>query len=160
MERETEHRSEERAVRISAGAIELEGNLGVVEGAEGVVLFAHGSGSGRSSPRNLYVADEVVEPPRDRPQVLRRHAYGVLVLEDGSKPLPVLHQGVEPQGDGNEQRTAPVRPARDVRGVAAVGQGEGHVRRCRVAHGPEREVPVLASVPDGVEVRGGLVDGT
>src|SRR5919112_4708249 len=56
MERETEHRSEERAVRISAGAIDLEGNLGVVEGAAGVVLFAHGSGSGRSSPRNLYVA--------------------------------------------------------------------------------------------------------
>ena len=56
MERETEHRSEERAVRIPAGAIELEGNLGLVEGAEGVVLFAHGSGSGRSSPRNLYVA--------------------------------------------------------------------------------------------------------
>jgi hypothetical protein len=56
MERETEHRSEERAVRIPAGAIELEGNLGVVDGAEGVVLFAHGSGSGRSSPRNLYVA--------------------------------------------------------------------------------------------------------
>ena len=56
MERETEHRSGERAVRISAGAIELEGNLGVVEGAEGLVLFAHGSGSGRNSPRNLYVA--------------------------------------------------------------------------------------------------------
>ena len=56
MGRETEHRSEERAVRIPAGAIELEGNLSVVEGAQGVVLFAHGSGSGRSSPRNLYVA--------------------------------------------------------------------------------------------------------
>jgi putative phosphoribosyl transferase len=37
MERETEHRSEERAVRISAGGIELEGNLGVVDGAGGVV---------------------------------------------------------------------------------------------------------------------------
>src|SRR5215212_8003521 len=56
MERETEHWGEERAVKISAGAVELQGNLGVVEGAEGVVLFAHGSGSGRSSPRNLYVA--------------------------------------------------------------------------------------------------------
>src|SRR5919106_5401450 len=56
MERETKHRSEERTVRISAGAVELDGNLGVVEGAQGVVLFAHGSGSGRSSPRNLYVA--------------------------------------------------------------------------------------------------------
>jgi putative phosphoribosyl transferase len=56
MEKETEHRSEEQAVRISTGEIELKGNLGVAEGAEGVVLFAHGSGSGRSSPRNLYVA--------------------------------------------------------------------------------------------------------
>jgi putative phosphoribosyl transferase len=56
MDIETEHRGEERAVRISTGAIELEGNLGVVKGAEGVVLFAHGSGSGRSSTRNLYVA--------------------------------------------------------------------------------------------------------
>jgi putative phosphoribosyl transferase len=47
---------EEREVRVSAGAAELEGDLGVPEGAEGVVLFAHGSGSGRHSPRNRYVA--------------------------------------------------------------------------------------------------------
>jgi putative phosphoribosyl transferase len=46
-------------VRISTGTIELEGNLSLVEGAAGVVLFAHGSGSGRSSPRNLYVAREL-----------------------------------------------------------------------------------------------------
>ena len=70
MERETEHRSEERAVRISAGAIELEGNLGLVEGAEGVVLFAHGSGSGRSSPRNLYVA-----------RVLRQAGLSTLLID-------------------------------------------------------------------------------
>src|SRR5215211_4518518 len=46
----------ERAVRIPAGPVELEGNLSVPEGAEGVVLFAHGSGSSRHSPRNRYVA--------------------------------------------------------------------------------------------------------
>jgi putative phosphoribosyl transferase len=46
----------ERPVRVPAGAVELEGNLGVPEGARGVVLFAHGSGSGRHSPRNRYVA--------------------------------------------------------------------------------------------------------
>jgi putative phosphoribosyl transferase len=49
-------RQGERAVRISAGPVELEGTLGVPEGAGGVVLFAHGSGSGRHSPRNRYVA--------------------------------------------------------------------------------------------------------
>jgi putative phosphoribosyl transferase len=47
---------EEREVRVPAGPVELEGNLGVPEGARGLVLFAHGSGSGRMSPRNRYVA--------------------------------------------------------------------------------------------------------
>jgi putative phosphoribosyl transferase len=43
-------------VKIPIGPVELEGNLGVPEGARGIVLFAHGSGSGRNSPRNRYVA--------------------------------------------------------------------------------------------------------
>ena len=34
----------------------LEGNLSLPEGARGIVLFAHGSGSSRFSPRNRYVA--------------------------------------------------------------------------------------------------------
>jgi putative phosphoribosyl transferase len=46
----------ERAVKIPAGSVELDGNLSVPEGARCVVLFAHGSGSGRNSPRNRYVA--------------------------------------------------------------------------------------------------------
>ena len=49
-------RQEERAVRIPAPPVELEGSLGAPAGARGVVLFAHGSGSGRHSPRNRYVA--------------------------------------------------------------------------------------------------------
>ena len=36
---------------------QLEGILAVPEGARGVVLFAHGSGSSRHSPRNRFVAD-------------------------------------------------------------------------------------------------------
>src|SRR5215213_8167031 len=47
---------EEKLVRVSAGPAELEGSLAVPEGARGVVLFAHGSGSGRHSPRNRQVA--------------------------------------------------------------------------------------------------------
>jgi putative phosphoribosyl transferase len=47
---------EEHPVRVSADPVELEGNLGVPEAARSVVLFAHGSGSGRHSPRNRYVA--------------------------------------------------------------------------------------------------------
>jgi putative phosphoribosyl transferase len=48
--------AEERPVKVRAGPVELEGNLGVPEGAGSIVLFAHGSGSGRHSPRNRSVA--------------------------------------------------------------------------------------------------------
>ncbi|GHJ92473.1 hypothetical protein SNE510_19920 [Streptomyces sp. NE5-10] len=44
------------AVRIPAGGPVLPGDLAVPDGAAGLVLFAHGSGSGRHSPRNRAVA--------------------------------------------------------------------------------------------------------
>jgi dienelactone hydrolase len=53
--------TEERLVRVAAGGVELEGSLGVPAGARGVVLFAHGSGSSRHSPRNRYVAGALQE---------------------------------------------------------------------------------------------------
>lgn len=46
----------ERAVRVPVGAVDLDGDLGIPEGATGLVLFAHGSGSSRKSPRNRWVA--------------------------------------------------------------------------------------------------------
>src|SRR5947209_19587947 len=49
----------ERPVRLETGSTTLEGNVGVPEGARGVVLFAHGSGSGRHSPRNRFVARQL-----------------------------------------------------------------------------------------------------
>jgi dienelactone hydrolase len=51
----------EELVRVKAGTVVLEGNLSVVEGAQGVVLFAHGSGSSRNSPRNRFVARTLQE---------------------------------------------------------------------------------------------------
>jgi putative phosphoribosyl transferase len=47
---------EERTVKVPSGRHRLEGILAVPPGARGVVLFAHGSGSGRLSPRNQFVA--------------------------------------------------------------------------------------------------------
>lgn len=51
MERELD----ERQVQVS-GAVTLEGTLGIAKNPQGVVIFAHGSGSSRHSPRNRYVA--------------------------------------------------------------------------------------------------------
>ena len=44
-------------VRVPAGEVRLEGALSVPRGVQGVVLFAHGSGSSRRSPRNKFVAE-------------------------------------------------------------------------------------------------------
>jgi len=46
----------ERVVHVTAGPIRVPGDLAVPEGATGVVVFAHGSGSSRHSPRNRAVA--------------------------------------------------------------------------------------------------------
>jgi dienelactone hydrolase len=52
------HRQEMKtaAVQVNADGVQLDGDLSVPEGARGVVLFAHGSGSSRRSPRNRLVA--------------------------------------------------------------------------------------------------------
>jgi len=51
--------TDERPVVVATGSVALEGTMAVPEGARGVVLFAHGSGSSRHSPRNRHVAGEL-----------------------------------------------------------------------------------------------------
>jgi len=57
-------------VHIAAGTVELDGELTLPPSAKGVVLFAHGSGSSRFSPRNTYVAE-----------VLQQHGIGTLLFD-------------------------------------------------------------------------------
>jgi putative phosphoribosyl transferase len=49
----------ERLVHVPIGPLQLEGDLALPRGATGLVLFAHGSGSSRHSPRNRYVARQL-----------------------------------------------------------------------------------------------------
>src|SRR5436305_6929105 len=48
-------------VHIRSGDVQLSGDLSIPDGAQGVVLFAHGSGSSRHSPRNQFVARTIRE---------------------------------------------------------------------------------------------------
>jgi len=57
-------------VHIPDGPAVIEGMLEVPASAHGIVLFAHGSGSSRLSPRNNYVA-----------QVLRQAGIGTLLMD-------------------------------------------------------------------------------
>lgn len=52
---------EHMPVSIRLDSIHLEGYLSVPTAATGIVVFAHGSGSSRHSPRNRYVADVLNE---------------------------------------------------------------------------------------------------
>ncbi|MFE4512824.1 phosphoribosyltransferase family protein [Kitasatospora sp. NPDC056783] len=49
----------DRELPLPVAGVRLAGRLTVPAGARGVVVFAHGSGSGRHSPRNRYVADHL-----------------------------------------------------------------------------------------------------
>jgi dienelactone hydrolase len=70
MDRAQSQPAAEREVRVPTAGLELEGHLTVPNGAHGVVLFAHGSGSSRHSPRNQYVA-----------RVLRQAGLGTLLID-------------------------------------------------------------------------------
>jgi len=59
-----------KQVKIRIGDITLDGELGLPDQAKGVVIFAHGSGSSRLSPRNTYVA-----------RVLREAGIGTLLFD-------------------------------------------------------------------------------
>src|SRR6266540_1598675 len=48
-------------VRATVPPMQLEGDLRVPQNARGMVIFAHGSGSSRFSPRNQAVAEALVE---------------------------------------------------------------------------------------------------
>lgn len=62
--------AERSLVRVPVGQRFLEGILEVPSPARGVVLFAHGSGSGRHSPRNRFVAS-----------ILRQSGLGTLLID-------------------------------------------------------------------------------
>jgi hypothetical protein len=59
-----------RDVLIDLEGVTLQGSLTLPKDARGLVLFAHGSGSSRHSPRNLYVA-----------QILHSHGIGTLLFD-------------------------------------------------------------------------------
>lgn len=65
-----EQQSPQQEVRVQSGNVELDGTLAIPSRPEGIILFAHGSGSSRFSPRNQAVA-----------QTLQRARLGTLLLD-------------------------------------------------------------------------------
>lgn len=126
-------------VSIAAGAVSLEGILEVPARARGVVVFSHGSGSGRHSPRNRYVAGE-----------LEKAGFGTLLLDlltveededyDNRFDIPLL---TERLGDavGFVERNARTRDLP----VGLFGASTGAASALRVAAAMPRTVRAVVS---------------
>jgi len=71
----------EQLVHIPIGSIKLEGSLALSRQAPGLVVFAHGSGSSRLSPRNNFVA-----------RVLREAGIGTLLMDLLSEEEDAIYQ--------------------------------------------------------------------
>jgi dienelactone hydrolase len=56
---DADRKSTEQSIVLSLDRVSLEGDLTVTEEPKGIVVFAHGSGSSRTSPRNRKVAREL-----------------------------------------------------------------------------------------------------
>lgn len=60
----------DNVIKIPVGKLTLEGRLVIPEDSKGIVLFSHGSGSSRMSPRNNFVAEE-----------LHKNQFGTLLFD-------------------------------------------------------------------------------
>jgi putative phosphoribosyl transferase len=72
-------------VRVAAGPVTLPGNLVIPEASRGLVLFAHGSGSSRLSPRNRAVAEALNEGG------LATLLFDLLTLDEESVDVRTAH---------------------------------------------------------------------
>ena len=74
-------KTEMQEVMIRLQRIDLPGNLVIPERAKGIILFSHGSGSSRLSPRNNYVAKQ-----------LNKHRFATLLFDLLSKNEDLIYQ--------------------------------------------------------------------
>lgn len=72
---------DKQKVKISAEGVMINGDLVVPKDARGIVIFAHGSGSGRFSPRNNFVA-----------KILRDAGIGTLLIDLLTKEEDEIYQ--------------------------------------------------------------------
>ncbi|MFC3957088.1 dienelactone hydrolase family protein [Halovivax cerinus] len=132
-------------VTIDVGDVELEGDLRVPEGASGLVLFAHGSGSSRHSPRNNFVAER-----------LRERGVGTLLfdlLTETEDRDPDARFDIDLLTDRLVGAAEWVRGQSDVGDLAVgyFGSSTGAAAALRAAARPETDAAAVVS-------RGGRVD--
>lgn len=126
------------AIRIELDSRKvIEGNLRVPFGARGVVVFAHGSGSSRHSPRNRYVAE-----------VLNEAGLGTLLLDLLTPEEERMRSNVFDIDLLAPRLAAAVRWVRgeiSEAGVGLFGASTGSAAALRAAADPDLEIAAVVS---------------
>lgn len=143
----------ETSVEISVDDVTLPGKLAVPEGADGLVVFAHGSGSSRHSSRNNFVAE-----------TLRERGLGTLLFdllteeEDRDREnrfdIPLLTDRLAAATDWVADREA----TSDL-DVGYFGSSTGATAALRAEARPEREVEAVVSRGGRVDMASEVLDG-
>ena len=129
-------------VQVPAGAVRLPGQLVLPSGppgARGIVLFAHGSASGRSSPRNMFVAS-----------VLRQAGLGTLLFDlltpaEEADRANVFDIGLLAGRLADATRWARGQPELDGISVGYFGASTGAAAALRAAAEPGSRIAALVS---------------
>lgn len=143
----------ETSVELSVDAVTLPGKLAVPEGAGGLVVFAHGSGSSRHSSRNNFVAE-----------TLRERGLGTLLFdllteeEDRDREnrfdIPLLTDRLAAVTDWVADREA----TNDL-DVGYFGSSTGAAAALRAEARPEQEVEAVVSRGGRVDMASEVLDG-
>jgi hypothetical protein len=96
-------------VVVNAHDVPLAGTLTVPEGAEGIVLFAHGSGSSRFSPRNVFYKARPLENVHGEDVYVMQSLYGEPGLSANDKLCRLLFF-IGALKDASAQRVTAVLP--------------------------------------------------
>ncbi|WP_055492693.1 phosphoribosyltransferase family protein [Streptomyces sp. TP-A0356] len=129
-------------VEILAGGVRLGGRLTVPEGAAGIVVIAHGGGSGRHSPRNRFMAD-----------ALHRAGLGTLLLdllteEEERDRATVLDAGLLAGRLTDATRRLRRHPAAEGVPIGYHGAGTGAAAALWAAAEPEARIAAVVSCGD------------
>jgi putative phosphoribosyl transferase len=126
-------------VVIAAGSARLAGHLSTPGGGAGMVVFAHGSGSGRRSPRNRFVADVLATAG------LGTLLFDLLTAEEEQDRANVFDIGLLASRLGAVTRWVHNQPALAAARVGYFGASTGAAAALWAAAEPGAEVAAVVS---------------
>ncbi len=124
---------------VASGKVRLEGMLELPDNAQGIVLFAHGSGSSRLSPRNNFVAREL------RAAGLGTLLIDLLTSEEDQTYATRFDIGLLTRRLADAIRWLKEHPATKSLPIGLFGASTGAAAALRVAAERERKVAAVVS---------------